>query len=55
MTVIPIMRWAGPIAVPGMRPLRSVIATEMATASSSASTANRRATEPSGLVVNRRA
>ena len=54
MTVIPMMRLVGPAAVPGMRPLRSDIATATASASSSVSTAKRRATDPSGLVVNRR-
>ena len=52
--VIPMMRLAGPSAVPGMCPLRSDIATATASASSSVNTANRRATEPSGVVVNSR-
>ena len=54
MIVMPTMRRAGPAAVPGIRPLRNDIASETASASSSVSTANRRATEPSGLVVNNR-
>ena len=54
MIVMPMMRRLGPAAVPGIRPLRNAIATETASASSSVSTANRRATEPSGLVVNNR-
>ena len=49
MIVMPTMRRLGPAAVPGIRPLRSVIATDTASASSRVSTANRRATEPSGL------
>ena len=51
---MPMIRRAGPAAVPGIRPLRSDTATEMASARSRVSTANRRATEPSGLVVNNR-
>ena len=54
MMVMPMMRRLGPAAVPGIRPLRNDIATETARASSSVSTAKRRATEPSGLVVNNR-
>ena len=54
MTVMPMMRRLGPSAVPGIRYLRNDIATDTASASSSVSTANRRATEPSGLVVNSR-
>ena len=54
MTVMPIIRCAGPIAVPGIRPLRNVIAIDNARASSMASTAKRRATDPSGLVVKSR-
>ena len=54
MMVMPMMRRLGPSAVPGIRPLRNDIATDTASASSSVSTANRRATEPSGLVVNNR-
>ena len=54
MTVIPMMRRLGPSAVPGILPLRSDIATATASASSNVSTAKRRATDPSGLVVNRR-
>lgn len=54
MIVMPTMRRLGPSAVPGMRPLRNDIATDTASASSSMRTANRRATEPSGLVVNSR-
>src|ERR1700755_1919970 len=54
MIVMPTMRRLGPTAVPGARPLRNAIATKPASASSSVSTPNRRATEPSGLVVNNR-
>ena len=54
MMVMPMMRRLGPSAVPGILPLRNVIATDTASASSSVSTAKRRATEPSGLVVNSR-
>ena len=54
MMVMPTMRRLGPSAVPGIRPLRNDIATDTASASNSVSTANRRATEPSGLVVNNR-
>ena len=45
---------ARPSAVPGIRPLRNDIATDTASASNSVSTANRRATEPSGLAMNSR-
>ena len=54
MIVMPMMRRLGPPAVPGMWPRRSIIATETASATSSASTANRRAIEPSGLAMNSR-
>ena len=54
MTVMPMMRRLGPSAVPGILYLRRDIATDTASARSSVSTANRRATEPSGLVVKRR-
>ena len=54
MMVMPMMRRLGPAAVPGIRPLRNDIATDTASASSSVSTANRRATEPSGLAMNSR-
>ena len=54
MMVMPTMRRLGPAAVPGIRPLRNDIATDTASASSSASTANRRATDPSGLAMNSR-
>lgn len=54
MMVIPTMRRLGPIAVPGIRPLRNDIATVIPSASSTASTAKRRATEPSGLAMNSR-
>ena len=54
MTVMPMMRLLGPAAVPGIRPLRNAIAMTTATATSSASTANRRATEPSGVAMNNR-
>lgn len=54
MIVIPTMRRLGPAAVPGIRPLRKDIATVMPSASTSASTAKRRATEPSGLAMNSR-
>src|SRR5690349_3889126 len=54
MIVMPTMRLLGPSAVPGIRPLRNDIATETASASSRVSTPNRRATDPSGLVVNSR-
>ncbi len=54
MMVMPTMRRLGPSAVPGIRPLRNDIATDTASASNSVSTAKRRATEPSGLVVNNR-
>ena len=49
MMVIPMMRRLGPAAVPGIRPLRNAIATDTASATPSASTGNRRATEPSGV------
>ena len=51
---MPMMRRLGPAAVPGIRPLRNAIATDTASATSSASTANRRATDPSGLAMNSR-
>ena len=54
MIVMPMMRRLGPAAVPGIRPLRNVIATDTASATSNASTAKRRATDPSGLAVNSR-
>ena len=54
MMVMPTMRRLGPAAVPGIRPLRNDIATEMPSASTNASTANRRATDPSGLAMNSR-
>lgn len=54
MMVIPTMRRLGPVAVPGIRPLRNDIATVTASASTSASTAKRRATDPSGLAMNSR-
>ena len=54
MMVMPMMRRLGPDAVPGIRPLRNDIATDTASASSSVSTAKRRATDPSGLAMNSR-
>ena len=54
ITVIPMMRRLGPAAVPGIRPLRNVIATDTASATSNASSAKRRATDPSGLAMNSR-
>ncbi|CFE42722.1 Uncharacterised protein [Mycobacterium tuberculosis] len=54
MIVMPMMRRLGPAAVPGMRPLRNDIATDTASASTKASTAKRRAIEPSGLAMNSR-
>src|ERR1700712_2747369 len=54
MMVMPMMRRLGPAAVPGIRPLRNDIATAIASATSNASTAKRRATEPSGLGMNSR-
>src|SRR5580693_5655805 len=54
MTVMPMMRRLGPTAVPGMRPLRSDIATDTDSATSNASTEKRRPTEPSGLAMNSR-
>ena len=54
MIVMPMMRRLGPAAVPGMRPLRNAIATDTANASSSVSTAKRRAIEPSGLAMKSR-
>src|ERR1700737_1374258 len=49
MIVMPTMRRLGPAAVPGIRPLRNDIATDNASATSNASRAKRRATDPSGL------
>ena len=54
MMVMPMMRRLGPAAVPGMWPRRSIIATDTASATSKASTAKRRAIEPSGLAMNSR-
>src|SRR5947209_7957310 len=54
ITVMPMMRRLGPAAVPGIRPLRNVIATDTASATSNANSANRRATDPSGLAMNSR-
>ena len=54
MIVMPMMRRLGPAAVPGIRPLRNDIATETASATSSASTAKRRAIDPSGVGRNNR-
>src|SRR5271156_559169 len=54
MIVMPTMRRLGPTAVPGIRPLRNDIATDTASATSSASRAKRRAIEPSGLAMNSR-
>ena len=54
MIVMPMMRRLGPAAVPGIRPLRNDIATDTASASSNASRAKRRATDPSGLAMNSR-
>ena len=51
MMVIPMMRRLGPAAVPVMCPRRSIIATDTASATRSASTANRRAIEPSGVAI----
>ena len=49
MMVIPTMRLLGPVAVPGMWPRRSIIATDTARATMRTRTANRRAIEPSGV------
>ena len=54
MMVMPMMRRLGPAAVPGILPLRNVIATDTASASNSVSTPNRRATDPSGVAMNSR-
>ena len=54
MTATPTMRREGPAAVPGIRPRRSMTATDTASAISSASTANRRAIDPSGVARNNR-
>src|SRR6516164_1269381 len=54
MMVIPTMRRLGPAAVPGIRPLRNDIATVIPSARTTASTAKRRATDPSGLAMNSR-
>ena len=51
MTVIPMIRRLGPAAVPVMWPRRSIIATDTASAMISASTAKRRAIEPSGVAI----
>ena len=45
----PTMRRAGPIATPGTRPLRNSIAAQVMSERNMASTANRRASEPSGV------
>ena len=49
MTVMPMMRRLGPAAVPGMWPRRNIIAIDTASATISASTAKRRAMDPSGV------
>src|ERR1700677_906551 len=54
MIVMPMIRRLGPAAVPGIRPLRNVIATDTARATSNANTAKRRAIDPSGLAMNNR-
>ena len=54
MMVMPMMRRLGPAAVPGILPLRNVIATETASASKRVSTPNRRATDPSGVAMKSR-
>ena len=51
MTVMPMIRRLGPAAVPGMWPRRNIIATVTASATINASTANRRAMEPSGVAI----
>ena len=51
MMVIPMMRRLGPAAVPVMWPRRSIIATDTASATIRASTAKRRAIEPSGVAI----
>ena len=51
MIVMPMIRRLGPAAVPGMWPRRSIIATVIAKAAISARTANRRATDPSGVAI----
>ena len=48
MIVMPMMRRLGPAAVPGIRPLRNVIATETASATSSASTREAAGDRPVG-------
>src|SRR4051794_24077624 len=54
MMVIPTMRRLGPAAVPGILPLRNVMAADTASASNRVSTPNRRATDPSGVAMNSR-
>ena len=50
---MPMMRLAGPFAVPGMRPpLRSTCITQTSSRSIITSTPNRRASEPSGEMVS---
>src|ERR1700759_507856 len=54
MIVMPMIRRLGPAAVPGIRPLRNVIATDTASATSNANRAKRRAIDPPGAATSNR-